>query len=339
MRHEGLWILIQGPFEKVSTHNHDNFTVFWPDFYEVDSGSLLAGEGVFTLSTEVFREALTDFLDDGGKASLSISQWAEPSKQDFREAFNAIQERIQMGELVKAVPVVFSQSHLRLGAKEKAQILMRLLAAPPELYVYGLWNEGQGVLGATPETLFEYSHGVLKTMALAGTCPRAEALIRPSLLNDEKELREHELVVEDIKKQLSPYGILSVQGPRILELPTLLHLQSTVEVQCHSAPELFEFVKTLHPTPALGVAPREFGFKWMKALPGQEGRGGFGAPFAFFKKDKALCLVAIRNLQWNKNTAMIGSGCGIVKGSEFEREWRELEQKRLSVKKILGLEL
>ncbi|MNL49201.1 chorismate binding enzyme [compost metagenome] len=55
--------------------------------------------------------------------------------------------------------------------------------------------------------------------------------------------------------------------------------------------------------------------------------------------EEALCLVAIRNMQWNGQFAMIGSGCGVVAASELEREWRELYQKRLSVKKILGFEL
>jgi len=337
VRHEGQWILIEGPFEKVPTHNKGNFTVFWPDFYEVDSGSFLVGQRVLNLKTEALRKVLLEFLGEGHRESSKDSQWTEPSKEDFREAFNVIQELILKGDLVKAVPTYFSHAKLNMVATDKAQYLLHLLEAPQELFVYGLWFTGQGVLGATPETLFEYSDGLLKTMALAGTCPRAEALIRSRLLDDEKEMREHQLVVKDLERQLSQYGPVSVRGPRILELPTLLHLQSELEVQCHGVPDFFALIKNLHPTPALGVAPREFGYQWMRALPGQEGRGGFGAPFAFFTNEKALCLVAIRNLQWNKNTAMIGSGCGIVKGSEFEREWRELEQKRLSVKKILGL--
>ena len=92
-------------------------------------------------------------------------------------------------------------------------------------------------------------------------------------------------------------------------------------------------------TPALGVAPRSAGYEWMKILPGQEGRRRFGAPFAFLDKESCLCLVAIRNIQWDQEGRRIGSGCGIVAASEEPREWRELFQKRQSVKKILGLEI
>jgi len=48
-------------------------------------------------------------------------------------------------------------------------------------------------------------------------------------------------------------------------------------------------------------------------------------------------LVAIRNIQWDKNKSYIGSGCGIVKKSELNKEWAELTLKRNSVKKYLGL--
>ncbi|WP_253715712.1 chorismate-binding protein [Bdellovibrio bacteriovorus] len=271
--------------------------------------------------------------------SLGSMNWQEPEKSDFATDLEIIQGKIQKGEIQKAVPVIFARTSQTVTAVHRAQMLLSLINAPPSLYVYGFWQNGEGVLGATPETLFEYSKGTLKTMALAGTCPKEDATHREFLLQDEKEMHEHLLVLEDIKSVLKPLGEIKTEGPQILELPTLFHLFTKINVDCQRVPSFTNLIESLHPTPALGVAPRNYGYKWMEELPGQEGRARYGAPFAFLSKEEALCLVGIRNIQWNKASSMIGSGCGIVAASDLEREWRELYQKRLSVRKILGLNL
>ncbi len=156
-------------------------------------------------------------------------------------------------------------------------------------------------------------------MALAGTCPKSEVAERDSLLNDEKEMQEHLYVLEDLIMVLHPWGEVTTKGPVIVELPTLYHLRTDIEIRCDQKPDFLSLVDQLHPTPALGVSPRSRGYKWMaEQFPGQEGRQHFGGPFAFFLgHDEALCLVAIRNLQWNKTSSMIGSGCGVVAASDF----------------------
>jgi menaquinone-specific isochorismate synthase len=267
------------------------------------------------------------------------AHWDEPAHADFAEGLRVIQNKISHQEIHKAVPVIFARSTSTVTAQDRARLLLNLLDAPTTLYVYGFWQNGEGVLGATPETLFEYSEGRLKTMALAGTCPKEDAASRESLLEDPKEMLEHRLVVEDIKAVLAPYGKVQTQGPHILELPTLYHLQTNIELQCETVPSFTALIEKLHPTPALGVAPRAYGYKWMQKLPGQQDRARYGAPFAMLSAEEALCLVGIRNLQWNEKTSMIGSGCGVVAASELDREWRELLQKRSSVRKILGLNL
>jgi menaquinone-specific isochorismate synthase len=72
-------------------------------------------------------------------------------------------------------------------------------------------------------------------------------------------------------------------------------------------------------------------------------RGRFGAPFGGFYRETASaelsqhCLVAIRNIQWQKTDVQLGSGCGIVPDSRLENEWDELKLKRESVKRMLGI--
>lgn len=346
LRHGAQWILIEGPFSPVSDANSDEITLYCPDFYDLEAASTLKGSRTYHLSLDELRKNLEIYLESNistalvtnSNLPLGKASWHEPEKADFAEALAVTQARIQKNEIQKSVPVVFSRSSQIVTAEEKAQMILHLLSAPFTLYIYGFWENGEGILGATPEILFSYSQGSLKTMAFAGTCPKSEASQRDSLLLDGKEMQEHLFVVEDLEEFLKPWGNIQIRGPMVVELPTLYHLQTDIEVNCIEKPEFLSLIKGLHPTPALGVAPRAQGYKWMAQFPGQKGRRRYGAPFAFLSPKEALCLVAIRNLQWNNTYSMIGSGCGVVAASELEREWRELYQKRLSVRKILGLE-
>jgi isochorismate synthase EntC len=50
-----------------------------------------------------------------------------------------------------------------------------------------------------------------------------------------------------------------------------------------------------------------------------------------------ICLVAIRNIQWDQRGSMIGAGCGIVSGSIPAYEYGEAEAKIASVKAMVGI--
>lgn len=343
LRHRDQWVLIEGPFTSATEENHGEITITYPSFYSLSSREPLVGAKSHSLSSEALQTLLKEFLDaelhESQAAPLGKAPWLEPLKADFQEAFNGIQLRITQKEISKAVPAVFARSAQSVTAAERAQILLNLIQAPSTLSIYGFWHHGWGVLGATPEVLFEYSRGTVETMALAGTCPKTDQSTRLDLLDDVKERGEHQLVIDDIVSVMSRLGRVEVAKTEVVELPTLYHLKTNISVHCEEMPNFKKLMASLHPTPALGVSPREYGYLWMQDFPGQKGRDGFGGPFMFHTPQQAICLVAIRSLQWTPQESMIGSGCGIVAASEIEREWRELYQKRYSVRKILGLQL
>ena len=349
LRHKGQWTLIVGPFVSLEKPNTSGISILWPDFYNLESGGLWSGAEVHRLSSAQFSDTIEYKLQTQRLKSdenLAQAVWNEPRLSDFAVAFEAIHRKIRHHEIKKAVPAVFARSHHSVGPHDLLKMLTSLTKAPESLFVYGFWQNGKGVLGATPVVLFNFEDQKLSTMALAGTYPKLQSseVMKPespasALLNDVKEREEHDHVVQDLHSRLSQWGEVKCHGPSVLDLPLLCHLKTDFEVKCHEVPNFMDLIRELHPTPALGVAPRSAGYKWLAEFPGQEGRAGFGAPFAFMENDKVLCLVAIRNLQWNTNEVLIGSGCGVVAASQLEREWQELSQKRLSVKKILGLEL
>jgi menaquinone-specific isochorismate synthase len=93
----------------------------------------------------------------------------------------------------------------------------------------------------------------------------------------------------------------------------------------------------LHPTPAVGVAPRAAWREWVPRLD-HEDRGTFAAPFGLLLPDgTSRCLVAIRGVQWNRHATRCGAGCGLVAGSDLSRETAELRLKLAATRGNLGL--
>lgn len=341
LRYRGQWQLLIGPFKTLENANNSNKSVFCPPFYSIQDEPSLEAEVLFILNDNELKELCQSYLSQNPLVAEHIftRDFQEPELADFEISLNVMQEKIKNGEIQKAVPVVFAKLKHVVSKSEKAQLLLNLINAPETLYPYGFWQGSKGCLGATPEILFSTQDAELKTMALAGTCPKTEATSRLSLLEDEKEMYEHQLVVDDIQARLAQLGRVIRGSVHILELPSLFHLKTDINVNLEKHHSLQELSGLLHPTPALGVSPRSYGYAWMEQLPDQTARDYYGAPFGVSLEKEAVCLVGIRNIQWNQDSVTLGSGCGIVAASELQREWRELFQKRLSVKKILGLKL
>jgi isochorismate synthase EntC len=58
---------------------------------------------------------------------------------------------------------------------------------------------------------------------------------------------------------------------------------------------------------------------------------------AVTRQPRAHVVVAIRGICWQGDTISLPSGCGIVGGSAFDHEWRELRLKREAVLRLLAL--
>ena len=277
--------------------------------------------------------------------------WREPPRELFDQRFREITARFATHELDKAVPVVFSTAQKEVSQSRCLEILNHLVGLPPHLIIYGFWGElnsqREGMIGVTPELLFSLVDGSLETAALAATRakppdPVNNSIEARALMDDPKERTEHQFVIDDISHVLEKVGEVKVGPTGILELPTLFHLKTSIRAKLNCELSLDQASQLLHPTPALGFAPRTLGMSEMDHWDDGVYRWRYGAPFGV---DAALssverlkeCVVAIRNIQWCDHDIRLGSGCGVVRASVAEREWQELRLKRDSVKRILGV--
>lgn len=329
-------LLLWGPFRPSAEDKKQEISVSCPLFYETDHLQfLIPAKHQWIGASELARVCLR-FIEDFSEPAPSFT-WQEPPRDEYEAAFARIQNLIQQEQIDKAVPVVFARAKAAVTPVLKARWILELLQAPLGLHVHGLWQGEEGLLGVTPEILFDFQGRELTTMALAGTLAKEDGPAS-DLLRSSKDQNEHRYVVEDLRNELSRLGHVRVGPTEIKELPSLWHLHTKITAQLRDEPDVSDLIHRLHPTAALGVFPRQFGWRWMAELPGQQGRRSFGAPFTVrMGPDRVRSLVAIRNLQWQGQELLLGSGGGVVKDSRIEPEWTELQRKRQSVLRLFGM--
>lgn len=263
--------------------------------------------------------------------------WETLDLSTFENCFSGLMNLIEFGDMKKGVPYTFLRSEEKMSRMKLKRILHSALSYAGRCggMIYGFWDENVGMVGVSPETLFHLEGLKLQTMALAGT--KSREFPKEMLLEDPKERYEHQLVIDGIVESLSPWGRVEVGELTLLELPTLYHLKTAIQVELKHDPDIESLVKSLHPTPALGAFPKKVGSEWLKKMDDLQPRGKYGAPFGIRDKDVSHFIVAIRNMQWDSCGMRLGAGCGVVKGSECSKEWQEIQLKLTSIKRILGV--
>ncbi len=271
-----------------------------------------------------------------GQAAMPEIEWEPVDASNFESVFEGIMSAIGEGWLSKAVPAVTERGVLRGG--EMSSLLLAQAPRRDGGWLYGFQDGEFGFAGRTPERFITVGDGGLRTMALAGTArPEAAAAFE----EDPKEIEEHAVVVDDLKRVLGAFGEVSVAPREQLDVGGMLHFLANCEVQLDTdaPPELDELLNALHPTPAVGVLPRST--KASEFLAGCRARlatpAYFASPFGV-KVDQAFhAVVGIRSVFWEGSRVFLPSGCGILRGSQLDREWRELALKRDWVKRAFSL--
>jgi len=327
---DGRAWLGEGPFTAQATAPTEGGAFYVNDF---DLNDPLPWKMPTRLQT-ITPDTLSQVIHLNGAQSPQIN-WAKPATEWFKMAFRRIRREVLTNKLEKMVPVLTETGTLNAG--NPLRLLESIMAAPPNMWSYAHVSGSTGFLGATPELLFTTQAQQLETMALAGTAKPGQ---QDAFLTDVKEIEEHELVVRYLAERLQSLGTV-VRHPRSLcQTSGLVHFQSKLGVNLSKHVDPTQLVALLHPTPAVGCLPRDEPslsrlreYRQQLRVP-----GFFGAPFGFVEPGGAThVVIAIRGICWEKEKISLPSGCGIVGGSAFDHEWRELRLKREAVLRQLAL--
>src|SRR5690625_961656 len=250
-------------------------------------------------------------------------------------------EEIKSGQAKKIV--LAREMRLKFAQPAKVSIMLqKLLKMQPNSYVFAFEKDGDCFVGATPERLIKLEGKHLLSTCLAGTAPRGKSAqedkeIAQQLFQDEKNRKEHDYVVQMIKKSIEQYcqDVQIPEEPIIYPLKNLHHLYTPVTATLKNGQSIFDIIKKLHPTPALGGVPKEKSLTFIREHELLD-RGWYGAPIGWLdSNENAEFAVAIRSGLIQEKEASLFAGCGIMKDSDPEAEYEETNIKFLPMLSVL----
>ncbi|GLU12322.1 hypothetical protein SLE2022_290100 [Rubroshorea leprosula] len=197
-------------------------------------------------------------------------------------------------------------------------------------------------IGNTPEQLFHRKWLNISTEALAGTRARGgsttlDLQIEIDLLSSPKDDLEFTIVRESIQSKLEAVCDRVIVEPKkaIRKLPRVQHLFAQLTGTLRREDNEFDFLSSLHPTPAVCGFPTEEA-RILIAETEVFDRGMYAGPVGWFGGGESEFAVGIRSALVEKGLgALIYAGTGIVNGSKASLEWDELELKTSQFTKLL----
>ena len=216
----------------------------------------------------------------------------------------------------------------------------------PSPYMFYLSGTDVEAAGASPETLVKLENGVLHAFPLAGTRPRGRTeeednALEQELLADEKELAEHNMLVDLGRNDLgriSQFGTVQVEKLHSIERYShVMHIGSTVRGQLQKGLDALDAIAAVLPAGTLSGAPKIRACQLIAELENNK-RGIYGGAVGYidFSGNMDTC-IAIR-LAYRKNgQVFVRSGAGIVADSVPGNEYLECINKAQAVVSALTL--
>jgi len=296
-------------------------------------------------------EAIIKQLEDV-QFELTMSDWEErtilhrrdiPDRAEWESSLNTALEEMGAGKYEKVV--LARKATLTFNDPvDPVAYLLRLRRMTEDTFnFYFQADEGHAFLGATPERLFKRQGRTIHTEAIAGTRPRGlttrdDERYSKALLNSEKEVREHSIVVDMIRNVLEQHchNLVVDEEVQITRLSHVQHLCKHFIGELDSETSDADLIEALHPTPAMGGYPTDIALEAIEDLE-PFNRGWYAAPIGFVGHDHTEFVVGIRSALVERERVSLYSGAGIVLGSDPAEEWQEIEDKISKFLKALDL--
>lgn len=318
-------------------------------YYLIDASSDLAQlEAHFLKALEVF-EGITEpdipplpsltFLN---RSSLTL---LKSTVEAYPEAVGKALESLKSGQYQKITLAAYRDYRL-LEALDLASLIFSMKANASACTTVYCLSQGPSYtfFGATPETLLQTEDHTVFVDALAGSIPRQDngdtapikeatllqtMLLKMTLLEDPKLLKEHQLVVDAIIQDLQALHLKAQHPPHpeVRSLQYVHHLFTPIQARYEGGCSVFSLLQALHPTPALGTYPKLNGVHLIASLEGFQ-RGLYGGGLGWVNsQDDSHIIVNIRSAEQKKDRIRFFAGCGLTAESVPSIEQKELEAK------------
>ena len=289
-------------------------------------------------------EILKDILKQTNKFNKNVDcKFIKNSmtKEDHRKAVLKIKEDIKNG-LIFQCEVGF-KSHYRIKGN-LTEIYSKLRSLNPSPHMYFMKFDDQVIIGASPELLFRLKNGEMETFPLAGTTKRGsnkeeDLKLARELLNDSKEIAEHNMLVDLHRNDLgrvAKFGTVKVRNLMdIKKYSHVQHISSEIAGIINENEDMFSALASNFPAGTLSGAPKIEAMKIINEIE-EDGRGPYGGAIGQFGfNGDCTFAIPIRSLFIKGEEAYAQTCGGNVYDSDPDKEYQEIERKLEAMKTVL----
>lgn len=287
-------------------------------------------------------EAIAGFIRNGKelpqlKSDKNVQFACNVTEADYCQMVEKAKSYIYEGDIFQAVISRRFKAPYQ-GSLINAYRVLR--TTNPSPYMVYMHIDGDEIISTSPETLVRLQNGRLTTFPVAGSRPRGKTeaediVLEKDLLTDEKELAEHNMLVDlgrnDLGK-ISRYASVEVARYMMIHrYSTVMHICSQVEGDILPGCDGYSAIEAVLPAGTLSGAPKIRACEIIEEIEA-EPRGIYGGALGYvdFSGNMDTC-IAIRMAVKKGDMVYVQAGGGIVADSVPEREYEESANKALAV--------
>ena len=255
------------------------------------------------------------------------------NKDEFEKIVTKAKEYVHSGDVFQ---VVLSRRFSFDGKGDYLRVYEKLRGLNPSPYMFHLKMNDSTIIGSSPEMLIRVTGKDIETFPIAGTRKITDdeeknKKLKNELLNDEKELAEHTMLVDlgrnDIGR-VCDYGTVKVK--ELMEIKRFSHVQHIVTHVVGKMSEkydMYDAFQAVFPAGTVSGAPKVRAMEIIHELEPTP-RGTYAGAVGYFSFNGCCDFaIAIRSIFAKKNSGFVQAGAGIVFDSIAENELKETEHK------------
>ncbi len=251
------------------------------------------------------------------------------SKKQFVSLVDRAKQHILRGDIFQ---IVLSQRFSAPFTGSPFSLYRQLRTSNPSPYMFYMDFGSYIILGTSPESLVKVKNRTVTTNPIAGTKPRGETtvqdeVIAKALLEDEKEIAEHRMLVDLGRNDLG--RIAKVGTVKLMKYMTIerykyvMHIVSEVMAELRDDLHILDVLRASLPAGTVSGAPKIRAMQLINELESIK-RGVYAGAVGYISTTGDMDLaLAIRTMIIKDQQAHVQAGAGIVYDSDPLSEYEE----------------